>query len=91
MEKLITLPDNTQEEFDADLLGQFMKKVTIWNHASITTDSYLALSHDEKERLIRRYYIEMKNGGNGNFSYIFYCLRRSCHHVSSMHYVERTS
>ena len=37
-----------------------MKKVTVWDYASITTDSYLALSHDEKEKLIRSYYSDMK-------------------------------
>ena len=82
MEKLINLADNTQVEFDADLFGQFMKKVTIWD---------LALSRDEKEGLIRRYYFDMKSKGNGKFLHIFSCLRRSRHHVSSTHYVERTS
>ena len=59
MEKLINIANNTQE-FEANLFGQFMKKVTIWDHASITRDSYPALSHDEKKKLIRRYYLDMK-------------------------------
>ena len=48
MEKLINIANNTLEEFDTDLFGQFMK-VTIGDYASITRDNYLALSHDEKE------------------------------------------
>ena len=49
MEKLINIANNTLEEFDTDLFGQFMKEVTIGDYASITRDNYLALSHDEKE------------------------------------------
>ena len=51
--------------------GEFMKKVTVWDYASITRDSYLALSHDEKEKLIRRYYFDTKSrGGSGKFYFI---------------------
>ena len=56
MDKLINISENIQEEFDTNLFGQFMKKDSIWDYASITRDSYLALSQDEKEKLIRRYY-----------------------------------
>ena len=59
-DKLINIANNIQEEFDLNLFGLFMKKVTVWDYASITTDSYLALSHDEKEKLIRSYYSDMK-------------------------------
>ena len=62
MNKLIPIVDNTQVEFEAELFGNFMKKVTIWDYASITRDSYLAFSHDEKEKFIRSYYIEIKKG-----------------------------
>ena len=61
---------NIQEEFDADLFAQFMKKVTIWEYASITRDSYLSLCHDEKENLIRKYCLEMKTRSCGKFSLI---------------------
>ena len=47
MDRLINIANNTQEEFDINLFGQFMKKVTIWDYASITRDSDLALSDDE--------------------------------------------
>ena len=47
-----------------------MKKVTLWEYASITRDSYLSLCHDEKENLIRKYYLEMKTRSCGKFSLI---------------------
>ena len=77
MDKLINIADNIQDEFDADLVGQYMKKVTVWDYASIAKDSYLALSHHEKEKLISRYYSDMKSRGSGKFLHylIFSCLR----------------
>ena len=48
-----------------------MKKITIRDYASITRDSYLALSHDEKEKLIMRYYFDMKiRDVSGKFYFI---------------------
>ena len=44
-----------------------MKKVTVLNYVSISRDSYPALSHDEKEKLIRSYYSDMKSRGSGKF------------------------
>ena len=38
MEKLIAMAGNVQEDIDANLLGEFMKKATIWDYASITRD-----------------------------------------------------
>ena len=67
MDKLINMVDNIQEEIDPTLFGQFMKKVKAWDYASVTRDSYPALSHDDKERLIRNYYSDMKSEGSGNF------------------------
>ena len=57
MEKLInaTMADNIQEHIDPNLFGEFMKKVTVWDFASITRDSYLVVFHDEKEKLTRSY------------------------------------
>ena len=49
MDKLITMAGNVQEDIDANLIGEFMKKVTIWDYASIAREMYLALSHDKKE------------------------------------------
>ena len=54
------MADNVQEDIDANLFGEFMKKVTVWGYTSIARESYLALSHDEKEKLIRKYYSDMK-------------------------------
>ena len=47
-----------------------MNKVVVWDYASITRESYLALSHDEKEKLIRRYYSDMKSRSSGKFYFI---------------------
>ena len=77
MNKQIKSISNTQEEIDTDLFGQFMKKVTIWDYGSITRDSYLSLSHDEKEKLIRRYYSDMKIRSKFLLIYFFSCLRGS--------------
>ena len=41
------MADNVQEDIDVNLFGEFMKKVTIWDYASVTRNSYLALSYDE--------------------------------------------
>ena len=46
-----------------------MKKVSIWDYALITRDSYLDFSHDEKEKLIRRYYFDMKIRGDSSKFY----------------------
>ena len=44
-----------------------MKNVS-WGYASITRKSYLALSRDEKDNLIRRCYSDTKNRvGSGKF------------------------
>ena len=43
------MADNVQEDTDANLFGKFAKKVTVWDYASIARESYLVLSHDEKE------------------------------------------
>ena len=73
MDKLISMADNVPEEIDSNLFGEFMKKVTVWDYVSITSESYLALSHYEKEKLIRRYYSDTKSRGSGKFIYYF-CL-----------------
>ena len=67
MDKLINMVDKIQEEIDATLFGQFMKKVTVLNYVSISRDSYPALSHDETEKLIRSYYSDMKSRGSSKF------------------------
>ena len=67
MDKLINMVDKIQEEIDPTLFGQFMKKVTVLDYLSISRDSYPVLSHDEKEKLIRSYYSDMKSRGSGKF------------------------
>ena len=69
VEKLInaTMADNIQEHIDPNLFGEFMKKVTVWDFASITRDSYLVVFHDEKEKLTRSYYFDMKSKGCQKF------------------------
>ena len=69
MEKLIKITtmeaNNTQEEIDPNLFNNFMKQILIWDYGSVSSDSYLALSYDEKEKLIRNYYSDMKSHGSG--------------------------
>ena len=72
MDKLITMADNVQEDIDANLFSEFMKKVTAWDYVSITRESYLALSHDEKEKLITRHYSDMKSRSSGKFYFILF-------------------
>ena len=67
MEKLISMVNNIQEEIDPTVVGQFMKKGTLSDYTSTTRHIYLALSHDEKEKLITNYYSDIKSRGSGNF------------------------
>ena len=40
--------------------NNFMKQIAIWDYSSISRDSYLALSCEEKEKLVKSYYLNMK-------------------------------
>ena len=52
-----------------------MKSVTVWDYANISTEKYLSLSHDDKEKIIRQYYFDKKtrNGGTIEPVYCFVC------------------
>ena len=63
--------NNTQEEIDTNLFNYFMKQILRWDYGSVSSDSYLALSYDEKEKLIRNYYSDMKSHGSGELSLFF--------------------
>ena len=61
--------DKTQEEeINPELFNSFLKQITIWDYSLISRDSYLALSYEEKEKLIKNYYHDMKNRSGGEFS-----------------------
>ena len=47
MNKIISIADNATETLDEKLFGGFMKKVTVWNYANISKQSYFSLSHDK--------------------------------------------
>ena len=79
----MTMADNFQEDIDANVFVEFMKKVTIWDYASITRESYLALSCDEKEKLIRGYYSNMESRGSLKFIYYFSLHSFRIHSVRS--------
>ena len=68
MNKIISIADNATETLDEKLFGGFMKKVTVWNYANISKQSYFSLSHDT-----RQYYFDMKPRSSGKFGPI-YCL-----------------
>ena len=70
MNNLIKIADNTPETFDKQLFGQFMKKVAVWNFANISKENYLSLSFDDKEKIIRQYYHDMKAQSGGEFKSI---------------------
>ena len=44
-----------------------MRGIPIWDYGSISRDSYLAFSHDEKEKLITNYYSDMNSRSNDEF------------------------
>lgn len=60
MDKLITLADNARETRDNKLFREFMKKTSVWDYANINKESYLSLPLDDKEKIIRQYYFDMK-------------------------------
>ena len=57
-----------EEEINQELFNNFMKQSAIWDYSSISRYSYLALSYEEKEKLIKNYYHDMKNRSGGEFS-----------------------
>ena len=64
MEKLIKITvevDKPQEEeINPELFNNFMKQFAIWDYSSISRDRYLALSYQEKEKLIKNCYNDIK-------------------------------
>ena len=73
MGKLITIANNAIENLDDKVFGKFMKKVTVWGYANINKESYISLSHDDKEKIIRQYNFDIKARSSGKFGPI-YCL-----------------
>ena len=73
MNKLISITNNATKTFDKQLFSEFMKRVTIWDYANISRENYLSLSHDDKEKIIRQYYFDIKARSGGKFEPI-YCL-----------------
>ena len=64
MDKIIALSESSPQinENDADKFVTFMQRKPIWVHFSITQDSYLVKSAEEKTRMIKEYYNYMVNG-----------------------------
>ena len=73
MDKLISIANNASETLYEELFGEFMKKVTLCDYTNISKGSYLSLSHDEREKIIRQYFFDMKARSSGTFGPI-YCL-----------------
>ena len=57
MINMTMVADNNQEDIDPNLFSDFVKQIPIQDYATISRDSYLALSHDEKEKLITHYFL----------------------------------
>ena len=47
--------------------------VAVWDYPNISRESYLSLSYDNKEKIIRQYYFDMKARSICKFGPI-YCL-----------------
>ena len=67
MDKFISTVDNTSKTLDGKLFGEFTKKLTVWDYPNINRESYLSLSHDDKEIIIRQYYFDIKARSNCKF------------------------
>ena len=66
MESLIKASENYQaiakdEEINIELLNQFMNKITVWD----TVEHYVSFPKDEKEVMLCKYYIDMKDCSSG--------------------------
>ena len=75
MDKLINIANNASETLYEEFFGEFMKKVTLCDYANINKESYLSLSHDDREKIIRQYFFDMKARSSATFGPI-YCLLR---------------
>ena len=75
MDKLINIANNASETLYEEFFGEFMKKVTLCDYANISKESYLSLSHDDREKIIRQYFFDMKARSSVTFGPI-YCLLR---------------
>ena len=57
-----------EDKIDENLLAQFMNKITVWDYNSSSKENYLALTQDQKEKIIRdsySYLLERLRGGKG--------------------------
>ena len=69
MDNLIKMVDSVVEDkIDENLLAQFMNKITVWDYNASSKENYLALTQDQKEKIIRdsySYLLERLRGGKG--------------------------
>ena len=71
MNTLIKITENTSK-----LFTQFKKKVPVWDYANISKENYLSMSYEDKEKIIKQYYLDMKfrSGGESEFICCLFCL-----------------
>ena len=50
-----------KEEVSVDLFNSFMRHITVWDYAFITSEYYLSLQNHEKEVMIKKYYFDMRS------------------------------
>ena len=64
MERIIALSETSPQlpEVDAEIFSKFMQRKPIWQFYSLTQDSYLQKTNEEKIRLIDNYYKSMMEG-----------------------------
>ena len=61
---------NTPKPLDKQLFGQFMTKIPVWNYANPSKENDLSLSFDDKDKIIRQYYYDIKAQSGGEFKSI---------------------
>ena len=64
MDQIIALSECSPQilEINADRFASFMQRKPIWFYFSITQDSYLCQTNEEKTRMINEYYNYMAKG-----------------------------
>ena len=74
-DRIIALSESSPQihEIDPDRFATFMQRKPIWLHFSITQDSYLRKTNEEKTRMISEYYNYMVKGKH--FLFVF-CVKR---------------
>ena len=79
-----------EDKIDENLLAQFMKKIMVWDYNSSSKENYLALTQDQKEKIIRDYYsylLERLPGSKGIHFFVWkMCLNVRIEKLGTIYY-----